>query len=144
MVMTLERLEEISDVCRRIQEIDEQIQAAYNTYKSPQFSGIRTRNNKTADPVARAFDQLQLLDMKKAACLDKWIAFEKELCQIPEPDIQAIIRWRFLIPTKDGCRMKWNEVNRKVYGYPDHFYARKRFERYIKNAEGGEDNDSEE
>lgn len=140
MVMTLDRLEEISDVCRQIQEIDEQIQAAYNTYRSPQFNSVRQRNGgETSDPVTAALHAIETLDAKKAECLAEWISFEKELCQIPEIDIQAVIRWKYLILNKNGRALSWREVNKRVYGYPDHWFARKRLNDYLKKCERGED-----
>ena len=141
--LTFEDLEEIRAIICRLCELDEEIQAAYNTYRSPSFE-IRTKNSSLpSDPVQKAFHHLLDLDKQKADCLAAWISFENKLKLCPV-DIQAIIRWRYIIPSPDGSKKTWDEVSQKVYGHKDRRYAHKRFERYMKNVKGGEADDSED
>lgn len=94
----MEELEQIRKVYKTFRELNEEIKAAYNTYRSPVFSDM-PRIRKTAgerDPVLRALDKIEKLREKQAKLIPAILDFENRLDQIGDHEIRAIIRSHYI------------------------------------------------
>lgn len=116
-MITLEQLEELSFACKRIREIQEELKHVYNAVKSPSLTNTR-QHNEPADPTVRAVHKAEKLHEELDRLLAIRMAFEEELEQIPDGELCAIIRWRFIIG------LSWKMTSWKVYHVMDYSMAR--------------------
>lgn len=124
--LTLERLEHIRHVTDQLRTIDKQIYYAYDTRKSPSLESISKHSIGTvSDPVRDAVHAVDVLEQRKAECLQEMLIFEQDLSEIGNNEIEAIIRWHYLLG------YGWKETSRMVYGSCDYFRARNTLRRYL-------------
>lgn len=126
---TLERLEEAKEVFDKFRDLENEIKNAYKTYKSPRM-GNDIKNNTAADPVEKAFHRIESLNVQVNECLDFMEEFEDDLANLSDIEIASIIRWHYILG------LNWRETSKKVTGYNDYSYARKKIMRYLEKTEG--------
>ena len=122
--ITIERLKEARCVFREYRELQDQIQAAYNTYHSPQFDYVKSSNGK-ADPVVLAFHKIEKLNDQLDNRLGFISDFENDLLRINNYEVQAIIRYRYILG------YTWSQTSRIIYKQNDPSAARHILNRYL-------------
>lgn len=124
--MTLERMEHIRHVTDQLRTIDKQIHYAYDTRKSPSLENVSKHSiGNVSDPVRDAVHAVDVLEQRKADFLQELLIFEQDLSEIGNNEIEAIIRWYYLLG------YGWKETSRMVYGSCDYFRARNTLRRYL-------------
>ncbi len=130
--MTKEKLEEYYSIASRIQAIDEEIRILYlpqiNAGGDPVGAGrVSSKAPRSAveDAAMRIVKLKEQLESERLRLLDLAEEIETWLDTVEDPEIEAIIRWHYLL------RCNWKVTNIKVYGYPDYWYSRKRLERFF-------------
>ena len=126
--ITLDRLKEAQKVFSEYREIQDQIQAAYNTYHSPQYEYRKSKYENT-DPVVQAFYKIEKLNDRLSDHLDFISAFEQDLKQIRNYEVQAIIRYHYILG------YTWMYTTKKIYKEGDPSYSRQVLIRYLNNKE---------
>lgn len=125
--MTIEQLEQYYGLSSYIDAIEAEISQLYNTVHSPIGNGAHSTEpgnptERTALRIIKLRDQLEaekerLISMQQE--IDDWLE------TVEDAEIAGIIKWHYIM------RCNWKVTNRKVYGYPDYYYSRKRVIRYF-------------
>ena len=131
--MTKEKLEEYYTISSRIDAIDEEIRTLYQPQINAGGDSVgagkvssrmpRSTVEETALRIIKLKEQLESERARLTAIAE---GIEKWLEGVTDPEIQAIVRWHYLL------RCNWRVTNIKVYGYPDYQYARAQMARYFK------------
>lgn len=131
MDMTIEELEQYSGIVANIEAIREEIDVLYSPISSPNgHESVGQRGNTPSNPTERS--AMRIISLKEQLesyfcdMLTKREEIEKWLETVTDGEIQAIIRWKYLIPKSGGKNRTWAEVSLKVYGRPDYWAARDR------------------
>lgn len=129
--MTIEELERYSGIVANIEAIKEEIDILYAPISSPNgHESVGQRGNTPSNPTERSAMRIINLKEQLESYFDEMIhtreAIEQWLESVSDAEIQAIIRWKYLIPKKGGKNRTWAEVSLKVYGRPDYWAARDR------------------
>ena len=96
--------EEYPVVCAQIEALRNELQALKETGLSERYEELIQ-------------SQIQTLE-EKLISIDAWVN------SIEDPAMQAIIRFHFMLG------YTWEETNRKLFGYGDRDYCRKRFYKF--------------
>lgn len=107
--MTEQRLNEISIVCDRIRELNALLKATYSAYRSPLLTGSKSIR-QCADPTANAAYKALEMQSEREKLFYLLADFERELSQITDFEIVAIIRWRYIMG------LSWTGAARRMYG----------------------------
>ena len=77
--------------------IDEEIDHAYNTYKSPQMQSRASSfdKNDPGDPVVRALKRIDVLKKQRANIIEKIEALEQYVNNIEDYFVQGVIRYHY-------------------------------------------------
>lgn len=129
-MITRKELLEAQNTAKRIRSIRKQIDAAYNTYHSPSFYGVK--RTTLADPVTTALHRIDNLTEELAGCCESLIPFLDELMQIPDSVTRTIIVEHYLLG------YSWQKCTKEVYGINRSESARVRIYRYLKKGEKNE------
>lgn len=137
--MTIENLERYSGIVANIEAINEEIEVLYNPISSPNGHTEphgTTPSNPTERSALRIIKLKEQLEGYLAEMVEEREQIENWLEGVEDAEIQAIIRWRYLIPKRGGKSRTWAEVSLKVYGRPDYWSARDRIRWFFekKNA----------
>lgn len=139
MPMTIELLEQYSGIAANIEAMREEINALYTPISSPNGRTDESHSSTPGAPTERAAMRIirlkQDLEYQTEQMLNMREEIETWLATVTDTEIQAIVRWRYLIPNRDGRARTWREVNNRVYGYPDYWYSRNRLKRYLEREE---------
>ena len=134
--MTKEELEEYFTISSRITAIDEEIRTLYLPQINAGGQSVdagrvssRTPRSSTEEAAIRITQLRESLQAERQRLLDLAERIEKWLDGLDDPEIEAIVRWHYLL------RYNWRVTNIKVYGYPSYWYARQRIERFFAKSE---------
>ena len=137
--MNLETLEQYSGIAANIEALKEEINGLYVPISSPNGHTGEGHSSTPGAPTERAAMRIvqlkENLEYQTEQMLNMREEIETWLATVTDTEIQAIIRWRYLIPNREGRPRTWKDVNLKVYGYPDHWYSRNRIKRYLEKEE---------
>ena len=137
--MNIEKLEQYSGITANIEALQEEINALYEPISSPNGHTNEGHGTTPGAPTERAAMRIiqlkENLDWQTEQMLNLREEIETWLVTVNDIEIQAIIRWRYLIPNREGRARTWREVNNKVYGYPDYWYSRNRLKRYLERED---------
>ena len=130
-MITVERCKQAEYTARRILELRKEIEAAYNTYRSPSPAVTHRKNGNQVnhDPVTEALHRIDCLSDQLCDCLDFMISFEDDIQQIESSVIRAIIRSRYILGDN------WQKCTYKILGIRNSDSARNRLYRYLKRTE---------
>ena len=120
--MTIEELKQYRGLCADIDAIRAELNAAYEPIRSPTGNTNEghgtTPGNPTEKAVFKAMDiQERLFDQLKEQERIR-LEIESWLMTIKDPEITAIIRWKYIIG------LSWKQTSLKVYGIGDYYRAR--------------------
>ena len=128
--MTIETLEEYRGIASGVEAIEMEIQTLYNPISSPNgremqgsFSG--SPSDPTAHAAMRIISLRDKLDEERERMYATLENIERWLITCEDPEIVSIIRWHYLLG------LDWRQTNKKVYGYPDYWRARKKIVRFF-------------
>lgn len=128
--MTIETLEEYRGIASGVEAIEMEIQTLYNPISSPNgremqgsFSG--SPSDPTAHAAMRIISLREKLDEERERMYATLENIERWLMTCEDPEIVSIIRWHYLLG------LDWRQTNKKVYGYPDYWRARKKIVRFF-------------
>lgn len=128
--MTIETLEEYRGIASGVEAIEMEIQTLYNPISSPNgremqgsFSG--SPSDPTAHAAMRIISLRDKLDEERERMYATLENIERWLMTCEDPEIVSIIRWHYLLG------LDWRQTNKKVYGYPDYWRARKKIVRFF-------------
>lgn len=130
--MTIEILESYYQAGKRIEVIEDEIRDLEKPVHSPNGNeSIGSRPMSPGDPTAstamRIIELKEDLERQKAqlneqrAEVDAWL-------RTANAEISNIAYWHYV------KRLSWKKTNFKVFGYYDYRYAKRKIERYFKNA----------
>lgn len=138
-MMDIEKLEMYSGTAANIEALKEEIEALYTPISSPNGHTGEGHSSTPGAPTERAAMRIiqlkQNLEYQTEQMLNLREEIETWLVSVKDTEIQAIVRWRYLIPNREGKARTWRDVNLRVYGYPDHWYSRNRLKRYLEREE---------
>lgn len=97
MEITRNDLKNYKNMQLLLQELDDEINAAHNTYKSPSLSSDGSSRPLTANsPVERAMRRIERLEKKRDEVAAKVETCEKFVDSIEDPLTQSIFRYHFI------------------------------------------------
>lgn len=134
--MTIERLESYSGLVANIEAIKEEINVLYNPVSSPNGKTEphgTTPSNPTENSALRIINLKEQLVDYYGEMLTQREEIEKWLESVTDAEVQAIIRWKYLIPSSGGKSRTWKEVSLRVYGRPSYWAARDRLRWFFDN-----------
>lgn len=127
--MTIEELERYSGIVANIEAIKEEIEVLYAPISSP-TGHTEPHGTTPSNPTERSAMRIISLKEQLGNYLEDMLTRREEietwLETVEDGEVQAIIRWRYLIPKQGGKNRTWAEVSLKVYGRPDYWAARDR------------------
>lgn len=127
--MTIEELERYSGIVANIEAIKEEIEVLYSPISSP-TGHTEPHGTTPSNPTERSAMRIISLKEQLGCYLEEMLTKREEietwLETVDDGEVQAIIRWRYLIPKQGGKNRPWSEVSLKVYGRPDYWAARDR------------------
>lgn len=127
--MTIEELERYSGIVANIEAIKEEIEVLYSPISSP-TGHTEPHGTTPSNPTERSAMRIISLKEQLGCYLEEMLTKREEietwLETVDDGEVQAIIRWRYLIPKQGGKNRSWSEVSLKVYGRPDYWAARDR------------------
>lgn len=137
--MNIEKLEQYSGITANIEALKEEINALYEPISSPNGHTGEGHSSTPGAPTERAAMRIiklkEDLNWQTEQMLNLREEIETWLVTITDIEIQAIVRWRYLIPNREGRARTWKDVNNRVYGYPDYWYSRNRLKRYLERED---------
>ena len=137
--MNIEKLEQYSGITANIEALKEEINALYEPISSPNGHTGEGHSSTPGAPTERAAMRIiklkEDLNWQTEQMLNLREEIETWLVTITDIEIQAIVRWRYLIPNREGRARTWKDVNNRVYGYPDYWYSRNRLRRFLEREE---------
>lgn len=137
--MNIEKLEQYSGITANIEALKEEINALYVPISSPNGHTGEGHSPTPGAPTERAAMRIiklkEDLNWQTEQMLNLREEIETWLVTITDIEIQAIVRWRYLIPNREGRARTWKDVNNRVYGYPDYWYSRNRLKRYLERED---------
>lgn len=137
--MDIKTLEMYSGTAANIEALKAEITALYTPISSPNGHTGEGHSSTPGAPTERAAMRIiqmkQNLEYQMEQLLNLREEIETWLVSVEDNEIQAIVRWRYLIPTRKGKARTWRDVNLRVYGHPDHWYSRNRLKRYLEREE---------
>lgn len=137
--MNIEKLEQYSGITANIEALKEEINALYEPISSPNGHTNEGHSTTPGAPTERAAMRIiklkEDLNWQTEQMLNLREEIETWLVTITDIEIQAIVRWRYLIPNREGRARTWKDVNNRVYGYPDYWYSRNRLKRYLERED---------
>ena len=137
--MNIEKLEQYSGITANIEALKEEINALYAPISSPNGHTGEGHSTTPGAPTERAAMRIiklkEDLNWQTEQMLNLREEIETWLATITDIEIQAIVRWRYLIPNREGRARTWKDVNNRVYGYPDYWYSRNRLKRYLERED---------
>lgn len=137
--MNIEKLEQYSGITANIEALKEEINALYVPISSPNGHTGEGHSSTPGAPTERAAMRIiklkEDLNWQTEQMLNLREEIETWLVTITDIEIQAIVRWRYLIPNREGRARTWKDVNNRVYGYPDYWYSRNRLKRYLERED---------
>lgn len=127
--MTIEELEALRYLTSEMVAVQKEIEAMYNSYRSPTFEKIGTTASHPGDPTSATVAKVMKLQTRYNVMLneitDKRDQINAWLCGLEDPEIKSIIRWHYL------CGKTWNRTSGLVYGNNNYYNARKVVMRYF-------------
>ena len=127
--MTIDELERYSGIVANIEAIKEEIEVLYSPISSP-TGHTEPHGTTPSNPTERSALRIISLKEQLGNYLEDMLTRREEietwLESVDDGEVQAIIRWRYLIPKQGGKNRSWAEVSLKVYGRPDYWAARDR------------------
>ncbi|MCR5449828.1 MAG: hypothetical protein K6F23_10560 [Solobacterium sp.] len=128
--MKLETLLNFRAELRRVEQLEFTLFSLYDTRHSVSQVTTSHKNGRTSDPVVDAFYKIEIVSMELEKAIEDWLNDAEEIEnwlpeRVPDPEVQAIIRFHFLLGEN------WKNTNKKVYGCFDYNYSRQRFYRYM-------------
>lgn len=127
--MTIEELERYSGIVANIEAIKEEIEVLYLPISSP-TGHTEPHGTTPSNPTERSAMRIISLKEQLGNYLEDMLTRREEietwLESVDDGEVQAIIRWKYLIPKRGGKNRTWAEVSLKVYGRPDYWTARDR------------------
>lgn len=140
--MNIEKLEQYSGITANIEALREEINALYEPISSPNGRTSEGHGSTPGAPTERAAMRIiqlkQNLEYQTEQMLNLREEIETWLITVTDTYVQAIVRWRFLLPNKRGRLRTWEEVNNIVYGYRDRKYCQQKIKRYLEMEEKNE------
>jgi len=137
--MNIEKLEQYSGITANIEALKEEINALYEPISSPNGHTGEGHSSTPGAPTERAAMRIiklkEDLNWQTEQMLNLREEIETWLVTITDIEIQAIVRWRYLIPNREGRARTWKDVNNGVYGSPDYWYSRNRLKRYLERED---------
>lgn len=138
-MMDIEKLEMYSGTAANIEALKEEIEALYTPISSPNGHTGEGHSSTPGAPTERAAMRViqlkQNLEYQVEQMLNLREEIETWLSTVENPEIQAIVRWRYLIPAKSGKLRTWENVNYQLYGYKDRRYCQKKLTRYLESED---------
>ena len=137
--MNSEKLKYYSGIAANIEALKEEIETLYEPVSSPNGHTGEGHSSTPGAPTERAAMRIIQLKEMLAEQMEKMLSLREEietwLITVEDPEIQAIVRWRYLNLTRRGIPRTWNDVNLKVYRYSDPDYSRKKLDRYLERED---------
>lgn len=137
--MNIEKLEQYGGIAANIEALREEIKTLYAPISSPNGRTNEGHGSTPGAPTERAAMRIiqlkQNLEYQTEQMLNLREEIETWLTTVTDTHVQAIVRWRFLLPSRRGRLRTWEEVNNIVYGYPDRRYPQQRIKRYLEMEE---------
>lgn len=120
------RLLEVRAVCNKIRDLQGSIKTAYDTYQSPSLIDVRRSTGQEADPVTKAFHELENLYNSLCECYEMLDRFENDLQkEIKDPELRAIIRARYIMGDS------WKKCTKRIMNLNNSEAAKYRVYRYL-------------
>ena len=105
--MTRDEYNRLLEAHAIVLETNLQLRCLYDTYSSPKFTNPIRRDGPTADPVTKAFYEIEAVQQRRAEAIHTWREMELKMREMNDIELECIIRWRML-------GKSFNEIGRMV------------------------------
>lgn len=127
--MNPEKLQSLFEKKQDLENLRLEIEAAYDTYKSPSFVRLSPRKTNNSDPVLNAVIRLENLRKEYAAELEAYLDLREEiedwLDTVDQLEVSAIIRLHYI------CGLTWSEVSQRMRNKKSADWVRMRIKRFF-------------
>ena len=128
--MTIETLEQYRNIRTEIKTLTAEIEAMYDTRKSPNGQEPGGHGSTPSAPTETAFRNIQAAKTKRERMRKEWERavheIETWLDTVQDADIRSIVRLRFVLG------YSWKRTSREIYGTDSYYRASKKFYRFMK------------
>lgn len=117
MKITLSRLEEARQQYFLLKDIRAELDTAYDTYKSPDFSKQHSKKTNTVDTTFQAINKIDELERLYNRVLSKWTEYLVFVIDhIPDPGIESLIV-QYYFAGKSWTDTNTHRAKKLVYEY---------------------------
>lgn len=130
--MTIDTLEQYRGIVSEINAMSAEIEALYDTRKSPNGRESSGHGSGPSAPTESAVRRIDEVKQKRQRKREEWARavheIETWLDTVGDADVRSIVRWHYVLG------YSWKKTSREVYGVENYYRARKKIYRYFEKS----------